>query len=59
MAKVKTPTTWEHQHYVAWLERNVDPGESVDVPDDDLPSYVAAGWQEVKAAEPRNKVKES
>lgn len=59
MAKVKPPAGWDGPHYVAWLERNVDPGQVVEVPDDDVPSYVEGGWQEVKAAEPRNKVKES
>lgn len=57
MAKVKPPAAWEYAHYVAWLDRSVDPGEVVEVPDKDLPSYLEGGWE--KAAEPRNKVKES
>lgn len=59
MAKVKPPASWEHPHYVAWLERNVDPGQVVEVPDNDLDAYLAAGWTEDKAAQPRTKVKES
>lgn len=59
MAKVKPPAAWEHTHYVPWLQRDVDPGQTVDVPDEDVPSYLEGGWTEVKAAEPRTKVKES
>lgn len=56
MAKVKAPEHWTGAHYVPWLMRDVEPGEVVEVPDGDLPSYVEGGWE--KAAEPRNKVKE-
>ena len=59
MAKVKTPATWDRTHYVPWLQRDVEPGQVVDVPDHDLESYLASGWTQEKAAEPRNKVKES
>lgn len=59
MAKVLPPAAWEHSHYVAWLDRNVEPGQSVEVPDGDLSSYLAAGWTQEKAAQPRKNVKES
>ncbi len=47
MARVKFPHGEEH--FVPWIGRLVQPGEIVDVPDSDLPSYVEAGWQEIKA----------
>lgn len=56
MAKVKQP--YGERRFVAWLGREVDPGEVVEVPDKDLLSYLEAGWTQ-DAAQPRNKVKES
>lgn len=47
MAKVKQP--YDQTRYVPWLRRDVDPGEVVEVPDEDLPAYVEAGWIEDKA----------
>ncbi|MFE9192058.1 hypothetical protein ACFYL6_20880 [Micromonospora sp. NPDC007208] len=43
MARVKQP--YDERRMVAWLGREVDPGEIVEVPDGDLASYLEAGWQ--------------
>jgi hypothetical protein len=43
VAKVKQP--YEERRFVPWLGREVDPGEVVDVPEGDLPSYLEAGWE--------------
>lgn len=47
MARVKQP--YDEERFVPWIGRTVAPGEDVDVPDGDLPSYLEAGWQETKA----------
>lgn len=48
MAKVKQP--FDEERYVPWLGRVVRPGETVDVPDDEVDSYLAGGWQPVGRA---------
>ncbi|MFE7868846.1 hypothetical protein ACFUYE_00640 [Micromonospora humida] len=42
MARVKQP--FDERRWVPWIGREVDPGEIVEVPDADLPSYLEAGW---------------
>lgn len=32
------------ERFVPWLGRTVQPGEVAEVPDDDLASYLEAGW---------------
>lgn len=48
MAKVRQP--YGELRFVPWLGREVGPGEVVDVPDRDLPSYLEAGWEPGDAA---------
>lgn len=43
MARVKQP--YDEERYVPWVGRTVQPGEVIEVPDGDLDSYLAAGWQ--------------
>lgn len=43
MAKVKQP--YGDERFVPWIGRTVQPGEVVEVPDRDLPSYLEAGWE--------------
>ena len=43
MAKVRQ--SYGETRFVPWLGRDVDDGDVVDVPDNDLPSYLEAGWQ--------------
>lgn len=43
MAKVKQP--FPDARFVPWAGRNVDPGEVLDVADDELPSYLEGGWE--------------
>ncbi len=43
MARVKQP--YDERRWVGWLGREVDPGETVEVPDRDLASYLESGWQ--------------
>lgn len=43
MAKVKQ--VFGETRYVPWLGRDVADGEVVDVPDDDLASYLEGGWE--------------
>lgn len=42
MAKVRQ--AYGEPVFVPWVGRTVDPGEEMDVPDDDLASYLEAGW---------------
>lgn len=46
MARVKFP--YDEERFVPWIGRTVQPGETVEVPDADLASYVEAGWQPEK-----------
>lgn len=48
MAKVRQP--YPEPRFVPWLGTTVNPGQVVEVPDDDLASYVEAGWQPADAA---------
>jgi hypothetical protein len=48
MAKVKQP--FGEQRWVPWLSRLVEPGETVEVPDDELESWLAGGWHPVDRA---------
>ena len=43
MARVKQP--FGEERFVPWIGRVVRPGEVVEVPDGDLPSYLEAGWE--------------
>ena len=47
MARVRQP--YDEPVDVPWLGRVVNPGQVVDVPDEDLDSYLAAGWQPAEA----------
>jgi hypothetical protein len=47
MARVRQP--YDEPVDVPWLGRVVNPGQVVDVPDDHLPHYLAAGWTEAAA----------
>lgn len=42
MAKVKN--TFGEKRYVPWLGVEVESGKVVDVPDEDLASYLEGGW---------------
>lgn len=42
MALVTQP--YEEPRMVPWLGRLVEPGESAEIPDADLPNYLEAGW---------------
>jgi hypothetical protein len=57
VAKVKQP--YDETRYVPWVGRDVAPGEVVTVPDDDLASYVEAGWEAVAEPARATRVKES
>lgn len=48
MAKVRQP--YEEPRWVPWLGTTVNPGQVVEVPDDQVASYLEAGWEEVKPA---------
>lgn len=50
MAQVRQP--YGERRMVPWLGREVDPGEVVEVPDRDLPSYLEAGWTTADPARP-------
>ena len=54
MARVKQP--YDERRMVAWLGREVDPGEIVEVPDADLPSYLEAGWSAAQDKETKKAV---
>ncbi len=53
MAKVRQP--YPEPRFVPWLGIMVNPGQVVEVPDDDLASYVEAGWQPVEAKVAKSK----
>lgn len=54
MARVKQP--YDEERFVAWLGRVVPPGEIVEVPDADLPSYLEAGWTAAQDKETKKAV---
>ncbi|MGA4726292.1 hypothetical protein ACPB67_02630 [Micromonospora taraxaci] len=43
MARVKQP--YDERRWVPGVGREVDPGETVEIPNGDLASYLEAGWQ--------------
>lgn len=57
VARVTQP--YAERRWVPWLGREVDPGETVEVPDRDLTAYLEAGWTEHKAPAAKTKSKES
>lgn len=48
MAKVRQP--YPEVRFVPWIGRDVEPGEVVGVPDDELASYLEAGWEPADSA---------
>ncbi|MGX4657103.1 hypothetical protein ACWCHM_26140 [Micromonospora sp. SCSIO 07396] len=54
MARVKQP--YDERRWVPWIGREVDPGEIVEVPDVDLPSYLEAGWSAAQDKETKKAV---
>jgi hypothetical protein len=42
---VKIRQPYEETRYVPWLDREIEPGAVVDVPEVDLASYLEAGWE--------------
>lgn len=54
MARVKQP--YDERRWVPWLGREVDPGDIVEVPDTDLPSYLEAGWSAAQDKETKKAV---
>ncbi|MFI2577699.1 hypothetical protein ACH5AJ_36500 [Streptomyces rochei] len=54
MARVKQP--YDERRWVPWIGREVDPGEIVEVPDGDLPSYLEAGWSAAQDKETKRAV---
>lgn len=57
MAKVTQP--YPEERFVPWLGLNVAPGETVEVPDDDLASYLEAGWTTPSAKQSKKQSEES
>lgn len=51
MPKLRSP--YPERRVVPWLGREIDPDEVVDVPDRDVPSYLAAGWKPVDDPKPK------
>lgn len=48
MAKVKQP--YGEPRIVPWLDDQVvNPGQVVDIPDDQLASFLEAGWEQLEA----------
>lgn len=54
MARVKQP--YDDERFVPGVGRLVQPGEIVEVPDDELPNYLEAGWSAAQDKETKKAV---